>query len=72
MVLYLSHTKYYNLKFRVGVGTNTRIELLALSSLLYFANSIEVQNLQIVGDSKLFVDWFNHKCKLQVLNLERW
>jgi ribonuclease HI len=72
MVLHLSHSKFYNLKLGVGAGSNTRAKLLALWGLLNFAKSIHVEHLQVVGDSKLIVDWINHICNLQVLNLESW
>lgn len=31
-----------------------------------------MNNIQIVGDSRLIMDWFTNNCHLQVLNLERW
>jgi ribonuclease HI len=55
-----------------GSGTNTRGELLALWSILFFAHYKQVSCLQLVGDSKVIVDWFSFKHNLQVITLQPW
>jgi ribonuclease HI len=52
-----------------GKGTNTRSELLSLWCILYFATYLKITQLQLLGDSKVIVDWFNNLNDLQVLSL---
>ena len=47
----------YNIMWNCGNGTNTRFEMLALWSLLYYARTLDIDTIQIVGDSKVIVDW---------------
>jgi ribonuclease HI len=62
------------LKFNMncGRGTNTMGELLALWCILYFACYKKLSRLQLVGDSKIIIDWFTNKNYLQVVTLQRW
>jgi ribonuclease HI len=62
----------YSIKMNCGSGTNTRGELLALWSVLFFAHFKQISSLQLVGDSKVIVDWFSSKHNLQVLTLQPW
>jgi ribonuclease HI len=62
----------FSLKMNCGPGTNTRGELLALWSILFFAQYKQISCLQLVGDSKVIVDWFSFKNNLQVINLQPW
>ena len=62
----------FSIKMNCGMGTNTRGELLALWILLYLALHKQVYSLQLVGDSKVIVDWFSYKNKLQVISLQPW
>jgi len=52
-----------------GKGTNTRGEIMALWVLFHMENSINIDSLQIFGDSKIVVDWFNSKALIQVVGL---
>jgi ribonuclease HI len=58
----------YSIKLNCGTGTNTRGELLALWSLLFFSLHKQVSCLQLIGDSKVIVDWFSYKNNLQGLH----
>jgi ribonuclease HI len=55
-----------------GRGTNTRGELLALWCILFFASYKKVTRLQLVGDSKIIIDWFTNDNNLQVISLQPW
>jgi ribonuclease HI len=66
-----SHTEY-RWMLNCGPGTNTRAEFLGVWALLTLASRLHLQDLQVFGDSKIVIDWLNHKCVLQVLNLECW
>jgi ribonuclease HI len=39
---------------------------------LTLANLWSIQNLQILGDSKLVIDWLNHRGKLQAIDIKGW
>lgn len=57
---------------RCGKGTNKKGELMDLLCLHYFSQLKCISNLQIVGYSKIIIDWLSKKCKLQVVVLEAW
>lgn len=44
----------------LGPGTNNHTQLISLRHLLYFAIMKSCWNLQIFGDSKTVIDWFNN------------
>jgi ribonuclease HI len=62
----------FRIKMNCGSGTNTRGELLALWCLLYFASHKKISKLNLVGDSKVIIDWFSNKNDLQVVSLLPW
>ena len=62
----------FSIIWNCGVGTNSRAELLALWSLLSFASNLGISSLQIVGDSKLIVDWYKGQADFRSLSLMHW
>ena len=60
------------LKLGCGKSTNTRVELLALWGLLYFAEGMGLPELQVYVDSKIISDWINDVVVLSVLELDYW
>jgi hypothetical protein len=66
-----NHTKY-KWMLNCGPGTNTREELLGVWPLLSLVIFLHIYDLQVVGDSKIIIDWLNRKCDLQVLGLAFW
>lgn len=72
MVIRLSHSSSYKLKFSVGFGTNTKSELLALWVLLYFAKEKEISLTMILGNSKLIIDWAKRINEIHLLELHHW
>jgi ribonuclease HI len=72
VILKFPELGFYSLKLNCGPRTNNRGELLALWSILFFAHFKEIKILQMVGDSKVIVDWFSFKNNLQVSNLQHW
>jgi len=51
---------YYKAKLGLGAGSNNYAELMTLRHLLHFALSHNCLNLNIYGDSKIVIDWFNN------------
>ena len=66
----MSRGGIYSIKMNFGTRTNTRRELLALWSLMFFALHKHVTFLQLIEDSKLIVDWFSYKNNLQGISLQ--
>jgi ribonuclease HI len=62
----------FRLKMFCGNGTNTKGELLALWCILYFACYKKINRIQLVGDSKIIIDWFTNDNNLQVISLQPW
>ena len=56
-------TKWY---INCGVDTNTKAELKTLTLATLWA----IDKIQILGDSKVIIDWINQKGQLQAVNLE--
>ena len=55
-----------------GNGTNTRSEMLALWSLLYYARTLDIDTIQIAGDSKVIVEWFKGTIHMESMILNYW
>jgi hypothetical protein len=62
-------TKWY---FSCGVGSNTKAELLGLWTTLYLASSWSIKNIIVLGDSRVVIDWINHKSNLHSVHIEGW
>jgi len=39
---------------------------------LTLANILSIQDLKILGDSKVVIDWLNHKGRIQTIDIEGW
>jgi ribonuclease HI len=53
-------------------GTNTKAELLGVWETLTIAHHLAYTKLQILGDSKVVIDWLNKRGKLQACAIEGW
>ena len=69
IVLEIIQSHSFNLKLGCGSNTNSRVELLALWTLLFFAAEIGIPSL-IFGDSSVVINWENEKSALSALELE--
>ena len=58
-VLFLNEPTKTKITFSPGLGTNNKVELSALWSVLKIAAEKNVRELQLCGDSKLAIDWEN-------------
>ena len=70
--LLINHDHYFCFKLGVGMSTNTISELLAISTLLYYAKSMGLPTLHMHGDSTVIINWFNRRCALSLLALDGW
>jgi ribonuclease HI len=55
-----------------GAGTNTKAELMGAWASLLIASLLNIHHLQVMGDSKVTIDWLNKKGNLQAINIEGW
>ena len=60
------------MSLRQGTNTKTKAELLALWSLLKLAKDKHIEALNILGDSKVIIEWERKKYHLQVNQLYGW
>jgi ribonuclease HI len=58
--------------FNGGEGTNTNAELLGTWASLFIANHLDIQKIQLLGDSKAIIDLLNKKGNLRAINIEGW
>jgi ribonuclease HI len=62
----------YKWTYNCGTGTNTREKLLGVWATLTLARRLHIVDMQVLGDSKIIIDWLNDKGNLQVNALECW
>jgi len=55
-----------------GLGTNSKVELVALWTLLKFASSKWIQPLVVRSDAKFIIDWACRKVTMHSLLLQQW
>ena len=53
-------------------GTNSKGELLALWIILFLARHLNLDDICIYGDSKVFVDWEEKRNNVNILHLSVW
>jgi ribonuclease HI len=58
--------------FNCGEGSNTKAELVGAWATFAIAKLLDIHHIQILGDSKVVVDWLEQKGNLQAINIEGW
>jgi ribonuclease HI len=58
--------------FNCGAQTNTKAELLGVWATLTITKLLNLRYIQVIGDSKVIIDWLDQKGKLQAINVEAW
>ena len=61
----------YFLKFKVGLGgsTNNKVVLIALKHILMSVVQKGVQQLQVMGDSMVVINWLRGLCAMEIFLL---
>ena len=72
MLIRVNQTMSFRLKLSIGLGTNTKSELLMLWGLLYFTKIKEILPNMVLGDSKVIVDWERGSYNLHTIQLLHW
>jgi ribonuclease HI len=68
----ITHNNYYSWTFNCGPGTNTRAEFLGAWATLYLAARLCIENLKVLGDSSIVIEWLGSRGKLQAFSLLAW
>jgi len=68
----ISENTYYKWTFNCGPTTNTREELLGAWATLFLASRFHIETLQILGDSRIIIEWLSNKGDLQAISLLAW
>lgn len=68
-ILYINEHHFYKVKMGLVAGTNNFAELITLRHLLHFSLGHQCHNLNIFGDSKIIINWFNSisTCRIHTL-----
>jgi ribonuclease HI len=67
-----TNSSVYRWFLNCGEGSNTKAELLGAWATLTIAKLLDLQFIQVLGDSKVIIDWLEQKGKLQAINIEAW
>lgn len=70
VVLHLKQNHYVHIQYAPGAGTNNRAEFIALWTLSEAAVKKDIKKLQVLGDSKLVIEWAKQKVNVQDIRLE--
>ena len=54
------------------MGTNTKVEVLALWGLLWLASHLYMDKIWIIRDSKVLIDHMNHKAIINLGSMVHW
>lgn len=70
-IIHINDHHYYKVKLGLGAGTNNYVELITLQHLLHFSLSHHCTSINIYGDSKIIINWFNgiSDCYIHTLNI---
>lgn len=71
-VIYINMGHYITLIMDVGIGTNTKAELLDSWCILTVARDMGLRELAIFGDSRVTIKWALQEFQLQVMELQHW
>jgi ribonuclease HI len=71
-VIMIKEQTFYKWMINCGVGSNTRAELMGVWALLTLASRLFISEIQVLGDSRIVIDWLKGKGALQVVTLESW
>lgn len=71
-VLWLTDGRKLKWKLKIGRGTNNKAELTALWATLFIAFREGYQWLQVMGDSRIIIDWLLGSADLQAKGLSWW
>jgi hypothetical protein len=68
-LIQLSLNSFYKWTLCCGPGTNTRAELLGAWATVHLASKLHIENLHMIGDSKVIINWLNNQGNLQINTL---
>jgi ribonuclease HI len=70
VIIFISKDYFFKVCYVPGRGTNMKAEFSARWTLLLFSNMLKLRKVQVLGDSKVAIDWANNKVQIQVVKLQ--
>jgi len=70
VIFHLRKNHYIHICYVLGSSTNNRVEFISLWTLLEATIKKDVKKMQVLGDSKLVIEWAKQKIKVQDIRLE--
>jgi len=67
-----SQSHHIDLWMGIEDCTNNCAEIIALWLCLFWARILHINDIRIFGDSRVIIDWFNHKSMIHTLSLQHW
>jgi ribonuclease HI len=58
-------SRAYRWYLNCGEGTNTKAELMGAWAALFMAKFLDILDIQLLGDSKVVIDWLKQKANLR-------
>jgi hypothetical protein len=71
-IIKFSASLTYKWYMNCGQGTNTKAELMGAWATLHIAKYLDIEKLQVYGDSLVIINWLSNKGNLRVCALEGW
>jgi len=71
-VIKTTQNTFYNWTFNCGPSTNTGEKLLGAWATLFLASRLHIDVLQILGYSRIIIEWLNSRGDLQAISLLAW
>jgi len=71
-VIKTTDAEVYKWTYNCGSGTNTKAELLGAWATFMLAKKLSISSIQVMGDSKVIIEWLMNKGRLKVAALEGW
>lgn len=69
VVLYFTPSRSFHFRYDLGRASNNKVNVFTLWLLLTSAKQKGCRNIQVIGDSKLVIDWASQKCHVKNIRL---
>jgi ribonuclease HI len=69
VVSYISGENYFKVIYAPGSGSNMKAEFSTVWTLLFMLKFLKLRKVQVMGDSKVEIDWENERIQLEGVSL---
>lgn len=71
-IIKISENSVYKWTFNYGQGINTRAKLMGAWATLFLMQRLNLDVFQVIGDSKIIIEWLKDRGNLQIASLMGW